>query len=179
MTVLRMCDTGIESLRDLLGQYGLSIETVAQSCDIPGSHWGDDEAGLIGSTLYIRPNTPVHSALHEACHWLLMDDKRRARLHTDAGGTAVEENAVCYLQIVLADSLHGVGRARMMSDMDTWGYSFRLGSTKAWFEQDAQDAIAFLQQHPRSAIARLVSGTAIDAEHISAEPVNLSQAKQR
>lgn len=157
MNVLRLHDADVESLKDLFLSHGLSIETVAQNCDIPGSHWGDDEAGLIGNTLYARPNTPVHSLLHEGCHWLLMDDKRRAKLHTDAGGTAVEENAVCYLQIVLADSLPDVGRARMMSDMDTWGYSFRLGSTQAWFEQDAQDAISFLQQHPRPTIARLIS----------------------
>jgi hypothetical protein len=24
--------------------------------------------------------------------------------------------------------------------MDAWGYSFRLGSTRAWFESDAADA---------------------------------------
>jgi len=89
----------------------------------------------------------VHSALHEGCHWLLMDDTRRAALDTNAGGTMMEENAVCYLQILLADNLASVGRERMMADMDTWGYSFRLGSAKAWFEGDAQDALQFLVAH--------------------------------
>jgi hypothetical protein len=28
--------------------------------------------------------------------------------------------------------------------MDRWGYSFRLGSAKAWFEQDADDAREWL-----------------------------------
>jgi hypothetical protein len=28
--------------------------------------------------------------------------------------------------------------------MDAWGYSFRLGSSKAWFEQDARDAQRWL-----------------------------------
>jgi len=28
--------------------------------------------------------------------------------------------------------------------MDAWGYSFRLGSAQAWFEQDAEDARSFL-----------------------------------
>jgi hypothetical protein len=28
--------------------------------------------------------------------------------------------------------------------MDAWGYSFRLGSTHAWFEHDAADARAWL-----------------------------------
>jgi hypothetical protein len=32
-----------------------------------------------------------------------------------------------------------------MADMDAWGYSFRLGSTRAWFEHDADDARVFLQ----------------------------------
>jgi hypothetical protein len=28
--------------------------------------------------------------------------------------------------------------------MDAWGYTFRLGSTRAWFEQDAGNARDFL-----------------------------------
>jgi len=73
-----------------------------------------------------------------------MDEARRAGLHTNAGGDYDEENAVCYLQILLADWLPGFGRARCMADMDAWGYSFRLGSTRAWFENDAEDARAWL-----------------------------------
>jgi hypothetical protein len=37
-----------------------------------------------------------------------------------------------------------VGSARLMADMDAWGYTYRLGSTKAWFEQDADDARQWL-----------------------------------
>ena len=95
----------------------------------------------------MRADTPVHSALHEACHWLCMDASRRAGLHTDAGGDDLEECAVCYLQIVLADRLPDVGGRRLMRDMDVWGYSFRLGSAQAWFEQDAADARAWLVEH--------------------------------
>ena len=65
----------------------------------------------------------------------------------DAGGDDLEEAAVCYLQIVLADEIDGVGRERLMRDMDAWGYSFRLGSTRAWFQEDAEDAAGWLQQH--------------------------------
>jgi len=61
-------------------------------------------------------------------------------VHTDATDSIEEEDATCYLQIVLADALPGVGRARMQADMDAWGYSFRLGSARAWFEQDASEA---------------------------------------
>jgi len=35
----------------------------------------------------------------------------------------------------------------MMQDMDAWGYSFRLGSTRSWFERDAMDAYQWLLAH--------------------------------
>jgi hypothetical protein len=85
--------------------------------------------------------------LHEACHVICMDDERRQCLHRDAGGDDLEEAGVCYLQILLADHLPGVGRDRLMQDMDAWGYSFRLGSTRAWFESDAGDARTWLIDH--------------------------------
>ena len=115
--------------------------------DIPGSHWGAPEAGLVADQLLVRADTPVHSALHEACHYVCMDGARRAALHTDAGGSAIEESGVCYLQILLADHVPGMGRARMFADMDAWGYSFRLGSSAAWFDHDAEDARAWLLDH--------------------------------
>lgn len=134
-------------LGPLLARYRLAIEWVAPKAPIPGSHWGEPEAGLIGDRLYLRADTPLHSALHEACHYLCMDAERRASLHTDAGGDVAEENGVCYLQILLADEIPGFGRDRMMQDMDTWGYSFRLGSARAWFDGDAEDAREWLQSH--------------------------------
>ena len=146
MDVLRLADIDPAALRALLGAHGLSIEWLAAQADILGSYWGESEAGLVGDTLHVRPDTPLHSALHEACHWLCMDAGRRRGLHTDAGGDDIEECAVCYLQILLADRLPGVGRARLMQDMDAWGYSFRLGSAAAWFETDAEDARAWLQE---------------------------------
>jgi hypothetical protein len=76
-----------------------------------------------------------------------MDGGRRDGLDTDAGGDYDEENAVCYLQILLADQLPGFGRERMLADMDAWGYSFRLGSARAWFERDAEDARTWLQRY--------------------------------
>jgi hypothetical protein len=76
-----------------------------------------------------------------------MDQTRRDVLHTDAGGDYAEEDAVCYLQILLSDAIPGLGRDRMFSDMDAWGYTFRLGSARTWFEEDAQDARAWLDRH--------------------------------
>ncbi len=157
--VLRVRDVGLPALTALLGPAGLRIARVDDDAPIPGSHWGDDEAGLIGDALYVRADTPVHSALHEGGHWLMMDEARRARLHTDAGGTAVEESAVCCLQILLADRVAGMDRARMLADMDRWGYSFRLGSTAAWFERDADDARALLRRERRGSKPRWARST--------------------
>jgi hypothetical protein len=73
-----------------------------------------------------------------------MDEQRREQLRRDAGGDDLEEAAVCYLQILLAEQLDEVGATRLMQDMDTWGYSFRLGSTARWFYDDARDAREWL-----------------------------------
>lgn len=145
--VLRVAALPARALVSLLRAYGLSVSCQDDDGSIPGSYWGAPEAGLIGNTLHIRSDTPVHSALHEACHFICMDAGRRTHLHTDAGGNDDEENAVCYLQVLLADRLIGYSRPRMFEDMDHWGYSFRLGSARAWFETDADDARAWLHQH--------------------------------
>jgi hypothetical protein len=131
----------------LLGRLGLELARVADGADIPGSYWGAPEAGLRGHTVWVREDTPLHSVLHEACHALCMDGARRAALERDAGGDFDEENAVCCLQILLADELPGVGATRLMRDMDAWGYTFRLGSAAAWYAADADDARRWLRGH--------------------------------
>jgi hypothetical protein len=142
--VLTLADIGFDAPRALLARHGLALAQVAAGTPIPGSFWGDCEAGLIGTTVYARADTPVHSLLHEAAHLLVLPPERRAAVHTDASDSQEEEDATCYLQILLADDLPGVGRDRLMADMDAWGYTYRLGSTRAWFEHDADDARAFL-----------------------------------
>jgi hypothetical protein len=139
-SVLRIADIDNALIEALLTRHGLSLVRVADGEGIPGSFWGDDEAGIIGNTVYVRSDTPVHSLLHEAGHLIVLPPERREEVHTDATDSIEEEDAVCYLQIVLGDTLPGVGRQRIMSDMDAWGYSFRLGSARAWFEQDAENA---------------------------------------
>jgi hypothetical protein len=144
MSVLLCSDPTGKELARLLSKYDMQLQWVEAGQPIPGSHFGDPEAGLIGNTLLVRNDTPLHSAFHETCHYICMDDQRRQNLHTDAGGGYDEENGVCYLQILLADHLPGFGRKRMFEDMDEWGYSFRLGSSRTWFEQDAEDAQEWL-----------------------------------
>jgi hypothetical protein len=127
----------------LLDRFGLELELLAPQTVIPGSFWGEREAGLLGSKVYARLDTPLHSALHEGAHFICMSPERRAGLHTDAGGDDAEESAVCYLQILLAKALR-VQPERICGDMDAWGYSFRLGSAARWFAEDAEDARAWL-----------------------------------
>ncbi len=143
--VLRLSQIGFDAPAALLARFDLQLRRVEPGEPIPGSFWGDEEAGIIGNTVHARDDTPVHSLLHEACHLIVLPAERRLDVHTDATDSIEEEDATCYLQIVLADELPGVGRDRLMSDMDAWGYSFRLGSARAWFEQDAVDAMEFLK----------------------------------
>lgn len=145
--VVRYADVDQQELTHLLTRYQLSICEGAKDEPIPGSFWGDEEAGLMKNRLHLRADTPLHSVLHEACHYICMDEDRRNRLYTNAGGDSHEENAVCYLQILLSQQLSCMGRERMLSDMDAWEYSFRLGSSKAWIENDAEDARDWLIDH--------------------------------
>ncbi len=145
-SVLAVADIGLGACRDLLSPYGIEVVQVESAALIPGSYWGESEAGLIGYRVYCRADTPVHSLLHEACHYMCMDTHRRAVLDRDAGGDFDEENAVCWLQIALAGHLKGMGAARMMADMDAWGYTFRLGSARAWVEQDSADTRSWLKE---------------------------------
>ena len=134
------------SLISLARRFGAEFELCGPDAELPGSYWGESEAGLRGNVLYARPDTPLHSLLHELSHFVCMAADRRASLDRDAGGDDAEECAVCYLQILLANELPQLGRERMFEDMDAWGYTFRLGSSRAWFERDAADARRWLQR---------------------------------
>ncbi len=147
MSMLLLNSVDRMAVAALLERYGLKLGLVAPEEEIPGSYWGQSEAGLKGDRLYARLDTPVHSVLHEASHYVCMTPERRAGLDRDAGGDDAEESAVCYLQVLLSGELGGVGVDRALADMDAWGYSFRLGSTRAWFEADAEDAHAWLEAH--------------------------------
>ncbi len=142
--VMTVADIAFADAATLLAGHGLRLHRVDDGATIPGSYWGEPEAGIIGCDVYVRDDTPVHSMLHEACHLIVLPADKRAAVHTDATDSVEEEDATCYLQIVLAGKLPGVGSDRLMADMDAWGYTYRLGSTRAWFEQDAEDAHGWL-----------------------------------
>ena len=143
--VLRVGTVAHASVVDLTSRFGVELRQLASGETLPGSYWGESEAGLRANILYVRADTPLHSLLHELSHYVCMSPARRAGLDRDAGGDDAEECAVCYLQILLADELPMLGRNRMLEDMDAWGYTFRLGSSRQWFEQDAADACTWLR----------------------------------
>ena len=146
MDVVRVGSAPDVSVLTLTHRFGVELRHLSKDEALPGSYWGDSEAGLRGSVLYVRADTPLHSLLHELSHFVCMTPERRSGLDRDAGGDDAEECAVCYLQILLADELAQLGRDRMFADMDTWGYTFRLGSSREWFERDAADASAWLRE---------------------------------
>lgn len=145
--MLTLADIGFEAPRALLARYRLELVQVENGQAIPGSFWGECEAGVIGNRVYARLDTPIHSLLHEAGHLIVLPEHKRAAIHTDATDSVAEEDAVCVLQALLGDELPGVGREKIWANMDEWGYTFRLGSAKAYFENDAEDAFAFLTTH--------------------------------
>jgi hypothetical protein len=145
--LLRLASVDRLRIATLLSRYGLELTLVAPQEAIPASYWGESEAGLQGNRLFARLDTPLHSVLHEASHYVCMTPERRSGLDRDAGGDDDEESAVCYLQLLLADQMPGVGRERLCADMDEWGYSFRLGSTRAWLDGDCAPAGDWLSRH--------------------------------
>ena len=94
MSVLTLADIAFDAAAALLARYGLKLEPVADGTPIPGSYWGEPEAGIVGSTVHARADTPVHSLLHEAAHLIVLPPERRAAVHTDATDSVEEEDAV-------------------------------------------------------------------------------------
>jgi hypothetical protein len=142
--MLTLADINPADVAALLARHELQLQLVPDGEAIPGSYWGECEAGLIGTTVYARSDTPVHSLLHEAAHLIVLPPARREHVHTDATDSVEEEDAVCVLQALLGDEIPGVGRDRILADMDEWGYTFRLGSARAYFEHDADAAWQWL-----------------------------------
>lgn len=144
--VLVIAEVDLSDVRQLLASVRLEFILEPDHAPIPGSYWGEPEAGIIGRCVHARLDSPVHSVLHEAAHLAVAAAEGRHDIHTDASDSTIEEDATCYLEIIWAERLTGVGRERILYDMDAWGYTFRLGSAKRWFEEDAEDARAWLAE---------------------------------
>ena len=164
---MTVAEIGVDLLTRLFADNGLDVILVEVGELIPGSYWGESEAGLIRHRLFVRLDTPLHSALHEAAHYLCMGPERRETLDRDAGGDYAEEDAVCYLQVLLIDRIAVLSdpsrfnRQQLFADMDAWGYTFRLGSAQRWFDADADEARLWLEQRgmlvPESHVASRVA----------------------
>ena len=89
--VLRLGEFDFNQLSALLARFDLKLDICTDGESIPGSYWGDDEAGLRANHLYARSDTPVHSILHEACHYICVSAARRQNLDTNAGSDNAEE----------------------------------------------------------------------------------------
>ena len=92
-SVLTLDQIDAQPLRALLAAHGLVLQRVADGAAIPGSYWGEPEAGLIGCTVFVRGDTPVHSVLHEACHLIVQPPERRALVLIDPPFEAQDEFA--------------------------------------------------------------------------------------
>ena len=69
----------LDAVTPLLARYALEPVPLEPGPALPGTSAGESEAGLIGNRIYFRPDTPLHSVLHEACHFICMDDARRSK----------------------------------------------------------------------------------------------------
>lgn len=141
--------TSPEAIRPLLDKYHLGLTVVEKGSDIPHSFWGAPEAGRLQSELFAREDTPLHSIMHELAHYVCMTNLQRNSGAIDAGGSALIEDACCYLQILWSDA-YGPTKFNKhihLHDMDQWGYSFRLGSATRWFYADSDDARNWLFQN--------------------------------
>jgi hypothetical protein len=144
---VRVGELACRDVTALARRFAVALEWLDAAADIENSFWGAPEAGISRFGVRLRGDTPVHSLLHELCHIVCMTPERRARLDRDARGSVAEECAVCYLQVLLANYLPGFDSTRCLTDMDTWGYSFREGSAAAWFAGDGREARQWLLAH--------------------------------
>lgn len=144
--VVELGSLGHRAVERLFARYEAALVAVPAGAPIPGSYWGAPEAGLDRAGVHARPDTPLHSILHELGHFVCAPTARRRELACDAGGDTNEECGVCYLQVVLADAVPGYDAERCLVDMDAWGYTFREGSAGAWFAGDGRDARAWLER---------------------------------
>ena len=86
MDVVRVGDQPHADVIALARRYGIQLRFLAPGEPVPGSYWGESEAGLRGDELFVRADTPLHSLLHELSHYVCMSGARRSSLDRDAGG---------------------------------------------------------------------------------------------
>ena len=71
LTTVLLGDAMLGPVQQLLARFGVTLRLVADGMPIEASYWGEPEAGLVGSQVHARLDTPVHSVLHEAARRIL------------------------------------------------------------------------------------------------------------
>ena len=89
--VLRVGEVADASVVGLSRKFGVELRQFDAGEMLPGSYWGESEAGLRANVLSVRADTPLHSLLHELSHYVCMTPERRAGLDRDAGGDDEED----------------------------------------------------------------------------------------
>ena len=103
---------------------------------------------MIGATVYARADTPVHSLLHEAGHLIVLPPERRAaRAYRRHRFGRRRRRGLRAAGRCSATRCRASAATRVLADMDAWGYTFRLGSARAYVEHDAADAWRWLREH--------------------------------
>ncbi len=74
-TVLKLSEIDHIKLARLPARYNLELIVVDNEEKIPGSFWGDSEAGLVSNKLYARLDTNAEDALNWLKYQLLLTDQ--------------------------------------------------------------------------------------------------------
>ncbi len=144
-TVTRFSDSDRHSLALLLNRYGLVPELVGFKNGNPGfilggrgsRGWWETNSCCVKTPRCIpccmRPVTTFAWTKRGALAWIPM----QAAIMTKRMPSAI-------FKYYWPMNCRDLAVEQMLSDMDAWGYTFRLGSARAWFEEDAGDARAWL-----------------------------------
>ena len=139
LTCCCLRDIGFDDVAALLARYGLAARARRRRRADPRQLLGRTRSRPDRPRVHARDDTPVHSLLHEAAHLIVLPPERARRAyrrHRFGRGRRRRLRAA-----VAARRRPARRRPRaLMADMDAWGYTFRLGSARAYFERDAEDA---------------------------------------
>ena len=141
------------------GDAPISVQTMTNTLttDVAGTLDQINRAAAVGADI-VRVSTPDQestAALRQIVRESPVPIVADIHFHYKRAIEAAEAGAAC-LRINpgnigsaerVREVLPGAGRDRILADMDAWGYSFRLGSARAYVERDAESAWQWLSEH--------------------------------
>jgi len=129
-----------------LDRYGLSLHLVAPDEVIP-ARIGASARRADGIQIFARLDTAGAFGAARGRPFYLHDAGTARRLGYRCRRRSCGRECVCYLQIILAQSLPNVGRERMCRDMDEWAIRSGWEAPRSGSIQDAEDARDWLMRH--------------------------------